>query len=163
MRRDAGDRDDRHRAERDGELDHPGLEDEPGREQEGVPPDRRHGAITARERALELDGATVRGMPHVRARRAPRARRGRPRSTRAAARELVGEDSARLAISARVGARFDVSLPGCVGTTFQSSTSSARPSSASARCTIVAVASAGPLPVSWRSEVNGMPETRAPR
>jgi hypothetical protein len=29
--------------------------------------------------------------------------------------------------------------------------------------TIVALASAGPLPVSWRSEVKGIPETRAPR
>lgn len=36
-------------------------------------------------------------------------------------------------------------------------------SSASTRWTIVAVASAGPAPVSWRSEVNGMPEIRAPR
>ena len=43
------------------------------------------------------------------------------------------------------------------------STSSSRPSSASVRCTIVALASAGPVPVSCRSEVNGMPETLAPR
>ena len=28
---------------------------------------------------------------------------------------------------------------------------------------VVALASAGPRPVSWRSDVNGMPETRAPR
>jgi hypothetical protein len=67
------------------------------------------------------------------------------------------------ATSAAVGGRFEVAVPGCVGTTFQSSTSPARPSSASTRWTIVAVASAGPLPVSWRSEVNGIPETRAPR
>ena len=63
----------------------------------------------------------------------------------------------------RVGRRLDRSVPGWVGTTFQSSTWSARPSSASTRCTIVAVASAGPRPVSCRSEVNGIPETRAPR
>jgi len=62
-----------------------------------------------------------------------------------------------------VGRRFELSLPGCVGTTFQSSTSSSTPSSASTRCTIVAVASAGPEPVSWRSDVKGMPLTRAPR
>ena len=45
--RDSGDSDDRHRAERDGELDHSRLEDEPQREQQGVAVDRRHGAITA--------------------------------------------------------------------------------------------------------------------
>src|SRR6266487_2846647 len=66
-------------------------------------------------------------------------------------------------ISARVGRRFDVSVPGWVGTTFQSKTCSSSPSSARTRCTIVAVASAGPLPVSWRSEVKGRPETLAPR
>ena len=61
------------------------------------------------------------------------------------------------------GARFDVAVPGGVGTTFQSSTRSPTPSSPSTRWTIVAVASAGPAPVSCRSDVNGMPETRAPR
>lgn len=80
----------------------------------------------------------------------------------AAARQLVGEAQP-AATSAHVGARFDVGVPGCVGTTFQSRTSSATPSSSSTRCTIVAVASAGPAPVSWRSDVNGMPETRVPR
>ena len=43
-----------------------------------------------------------------------------------------------------VGRRFDVSLPGCVGTTFHSSTSSATPSFARTRWTIVAVASGRP-------------------
>src|ERR1041385_3044917 len=71
-----------------------------------------------------------------------------------------GEEAA---TSARVGRRFEVSLPGCVGTTFQSSTSSSTSSRASTRCTMVAVASAGPAPVSWRSDVNGIPLTRAPR
>jgi len=65
--------------------------------------------------------------------------------------------------SAGVGGRFEVAVPGWVGTTFQSRTCPASPSSASTRWTIVAVASAGPEPVSWRSEVNGMPEIRAPR
>ena len=67
------------------------------------------------------------------------------------------------AISARVGARFEVSSPGCVGTTFQQSVSSSSSSSASVRRTIVAVASAGPAPLSWRSDVNGTPLIRAPR
>ena len=44
---DAGDGDDRHRAERDGELDHPGQEHEPEREQERVPPDVAHVPIRA--------------------------------------------------------------------------------------------------------------------
>ena len=65
------------------------------------------------------------------------------------------------ATSALVGRRFEVAVPGCVGTTFQQTASS--PSSASVRRTIVALASAGPVPLSCRSEVNGMPETRAPR
>src|SRR5204862_795016 len=62
------------------------------------------------------------------------------------------------ATSADFGARLDVSVPGCVGTTFQSRTCSSSPSSARTRWTIVALASAGPWPVSWRSEVNGTPE-----
>src|SRR5262245_7144343 len=67
------------------------------------------------------------------------------------------------ATSRRLGVRFDVDVPGCVGTTFQRRTSSASASSSSTRWTTVAVASVGPDPVSWRSDVNGMPETRAPR
>jgi hypothetical protein len=63
----------------------------------------------------------------------------------------------------RVGRRFDASVPGCVGTTFQSSTSSSTPRAASTRWTIVAVASAGPAPVSCRSDVKGIPLMRAPR
>ena len=42
-----GDGDDRHRPERDGELDHPRQEDEPEREQQRVPPDVRHVPIRA--------------------------------------------------------------------------------------------------------------------
>src|SRR5579884_1492940 len=67
------------------------------------------------------------------------------------------------ATSRAVGRRFEVAVPGCVGTTFHSSTCSARPSSRSTRRTTVAVASAGPVPVTCRSEVNGIPEMRAPR
>ena len=72
----------------------------------------------------------------------------------ASSRELEGERNA---------GGLDVAVPGCVVTTFQSRTLSSRPSSARTRCTMVALASAGPPPVSWRSEVNGRPETRAPR
>ena len=50
-------------------------------------------------------------------------------------------------------------MPGCVGTTFQHSASSS--SSRRTLWTIVAVASAGPVPLSWRSEANGIPETLA--
>ena len=65
-----------------------------------------------------------------------------------------------------VGGRFESGRPawcGCVGTAFQSRMSPASPSSASTRWTTVALASPGARPVSWRSDVNGMPLTRAPR
>ena len=70
------------------------------------------------------------------------------------------------AISVAFGRRFEAGSPGrcgCVGTTFQRRTSSSMQSSASTRWTIVAVASAGPVPVSCRSDVKGTPLTRAPR
>src|SRR5581483_3013778 len=67
------------------------------------------------------------------------------------------------ATSPRVGGLFELAVPGCVGTTFQRRTSAVRPSSARTRCTMVAVASAGPVPEIWRSLVKGRPETRAPR
>ena len=98
-------------------------------------------------------------------RRVPPLRRGRRRSRggRRASSRRNGADSS---ISARVGRRFvrgRAGTCGCVGTTFQQSVSSSSSSSASTRRTIVALASAGPRPVSCRSEVNGTPETRAPR
>ena len=85
-----------------------------------------HVPITARRPQRELGRAAVRGVAHVRRRRArvrdaadrddaPAARRARPRSRGPAS------------ISARVGVRFDVAVPGCVGTTFQSSTSLGEP------------------------------------
>ena len=96
------------------------------------------------------------------ARRARRRRRGRRR--RHGGRRTSSSRNGRAAsISLRVGGRFDVAVPGCVGTTFQSRTSSSRPSSPSTRWTMVALASAGPEPVSWRSDVNAIPLTRAPR
>ena len=81
----------------------------------------------------------------------------------AAARELARERQPGLDLRAASARGSTVAVPGCVGTTFHSSTSSSSSSSARTRWTIVAVASPGPSPVSWRSEVNGMPETRAPR
>ena len=77
--------------------------------------------------------------------------------------ESSARNGALASISARVGGRFELSVPGCVGTTFQRRTSFSIPSSASTAWTMVAVASAGPAPVSWRSEVRGMPEMRVPR
>ena len=122
-----------------------------GRRSAGRPLSQRECTPQARG---ERDRAAVRGVANVRRRRAPRPRavRLRRRAGRASARRGT---AARPRTSARVGRRFDVAVPGCVGTTFQSSTSSATPSSASTRCTIVALASAGPAPVSCRSDVNG--------
>ena len=103
----------------------------------------------------------MRRVPDVR--RVERRLRDPPdREHPAAARELAGERQPCLDLR-RVGRRFAVAVPGCVGTTFQRSTASASSSSASTRWTIVAVASPGGAPVSCRSDVNGMPETRAPR
>ena len=116
-------------------------------------PAARYRARMPRRRRGTGDGRTA-----PRAQSKPRGRRrslGGPR--RAAART-----TARPATSSRVGAGCRLGA-GWVGTMFHSSTSDSSPSSARTRWTIVAVASAGPVPVSWRSDVNGMPETRAPR
>src|SRR3954468_6748477 len=56
--------------------------------------------------------------------------------------------------SARVGRRFENSSPGWVGTTFPSRASSSTPRVPSMRWTMVALASAGAVPVSCRSDVN---------
>ena len=90
-------------------------------------PARRHGR----------DGG--RGTPSADVRR-----RGRRRSTRRPSASSVDEARARRRSPRASGAGCTSRCPGCVGTTFQSSTSSSRPSSASTRWTIVAVASAGP-------------------
>ena len=144
---DAGDRDDRDRAERDGELDHPGLADEPEREQERVPPRPSFmRAIRARSAARRTRAAP----PWDGCRTYVAAERGvrdpADGDDPPADGELVARTPRPAATSAGVGRRFDVSVPGWVGTTFQSRTSSATPSSASTRWTIVAVASAGPRP-----------------
>ena len=115
---------------------------------------RRGRPGTPRRRRARGGGRTGRRAGHARA----------GRSRRPGGRRRAREGTSPIAsISARVGWRFDSAVPGCVGTRFQSRTPSSSPSSASVRCTIVAVASAGPLPDSWRSDVNGIPETRAPR
>ena len=77
-----------------------------------------------------------------------------------AVRELGEERRTRLDLLRASAAGSSIAVPGWVGTTFQRRTSLSIPSSASTAWTIVAVASAGPVPVSWRSEVSGMPETR---
>ena len=123
---DAGDRDDRHRPERDGELDHPRLEDEPEREQERVAADGRHHAIraarpSANARAPPCDGCRTYGAPSVSAAIRPTA------IDAPAACELDCERRSPAVISSREGARFVVSVPGWVGTMFQSSTLSVAP------------------------------------
>ena len=133
-----------------------------GAQEEGVTPDwvrsRLDRAIQppwpgTPGRRRETDAERT-SRPGRSARAAPRARRAVP------ARADVREPKE--ATSERVGRRFVDFVPGCVGTTFQRRTSSSSSSSRSTRCN-VAVDSAGPIPVSWRSDVNGMPETRAPQ
>ena len=163
---DAGDEHERHRADRDRELDHAGERRQRRREQDRVAADREllHGtslrehrgeALTEGRRAAARRVADV-GAAEPRVREPADGITRRPRAS-------SPRNGAASSISRRVGGRFDRSVPGCVGTRFQSRTSSASPSSASARWTIVAVASAGPAPVSWRSDVSGIPETRVPR
>ena len=161
--------DERDGADRDGELDHAGEARQRRREQDRVAPDRKRStarpyreqrsARPARNAAAPpCDGWRTYGPPS-------RACASRPiATTRRPSRELAEERRRCLDLGPRSGGRFELRrCRGCVGTTFQSRTSSSIPSSASVRWTIVAVASAGPLPVSWRSDVNGRPETRAPR
>ena len=121
--------------------------------------------------ALTRAGASARrGTPPLR--RAPdagRTARRSPPGRGARRRSRAGREGARAGTAARLRPRrrsasgSTAPCPGWVGTTFQSTTSSSRPSSARTRWTTVALTSAGPRPVSWRSEVNGIPLTRAPR
>ena len=159
---DAGDRDDRHRPERDRELDHPRLEDEPEREQERVATDGRHHAIRAAQAVGEGASAAVRRVTDVRRAERRVRRSGRPRS--GAGRVRARRRTPSRPRSPRATARGSTSrCPGASGRRSRGGRSRSRPSSARTRCTIVAVASAGPDPVSCRSEVNGRPEIRAPR
>ncbi len=158
---DPGDRDDRHGAERDRELDHPRLEDEaPVRAAAALRRDRAHaeseheGRRRTRPRRRVTDAGRAR-------RRARRARRGRRRSP--AGRSASSSAKTRpAATSPRVGGAVRRRRAGMGRNDVPEEDASARPSSASTRCTIVAVASAGPSPVSCRSDVNGIPEMRAP-
>ena len=78
------------------------------------------------ERGGERGRAAARRMAHVGA--AERAvRDAADGDDLPARRELVGEDAALARPRGRVGARFEISVPGCVGTTFQRSTSSLEP------------------------------------
>ena len=98
--------DDRHRAERDGELDHPRLEDEPGREQQRVPADDAHASSSYAARA-GTRAPPWRRVADVRRRRA-RAWATRPTATtrrpRASSRD---ERQRRRRSRPRVGGRFD--------------------------------------------------------
>jgi hypothetical protein len=110
----------------------------------------------AKRVAPPCDGCRTQGASSARPATRPTVTTRRPAASCSANRTPVWTSSA-------LGLRFAVSLPGWVGTAFQSSTSRSSPSSPRTRWTIVAVASAGPVPVSCRSDVNGTPETRAPR
>ena len=167
---DPGDEHERDRGERDRELDHPGEADELGREQR--PRSGGSGTVsTARRPASASSGVEAAAERRPRRRgtgwrtygAAERACATRPTGDDAAAARELGAERRAASTPRGSARRFERSVPGCVGTTFQSRTSSAMPSSSSTRWTIVAVASAGPVPVSCRSEVNGMPETRVPR
>ena len=164
---DADDEDDRKRRDRGGELQHRGVGSERGREQDGVPPDR---GLRLRHRALR---STPSGRPARRRARGGERTRRRARPRRDGRRRSCGDpgragpgNQREPSISSPVGRRFVSGSPGrcgCVGTRFQSRTEPSRPSSASTRWTIVALASAGPCPESCRSDVKGTPLTRAPR
>ena len=163
---DARDEDERDGCNGDRQLHHAGEARQGGREQDGVPADRKavhEPSLSERRRqpSPKRRGAAARGMADVRPADArwatlPIAITRRPS-------ESSARNGAPASISTRVGGRFELSVPGCVGTTFQRRTSLSIPSSASTAWTMVAVASAGPVPVSWRSEVRGMPEMRVPR
>ena len=158
--RDPGDLHERDRVHGRRELEEARVHGERRGEQDRVALDvQSHAASVARNSdAPPWDGWRTYGAPSARSARRPTASTRRPSATRST-------NGSPAAISAAVGRRFDDETPGrcgCVGTRFQSSTSSAIPSSASVRCTIVALSSAGPVPVSCRSEVNAIPETLAP-
>src|SRR5262249_54458476 len=152
--------DDRDRSQRHGELDHPRQADEPCREQDRVPAyrahERRRSSPCRNAVAPPCDGWRTYVPPRAACATRPTATTVRPAAS-CRATEMPA------ATSARVGRRAGPAAPGWVGTAFQSTTSSSQPRSASTRWTTVAVASAGPSPVSWRSEVSGMPDTRVPR
>src|SRR5262249_5601786 len=157
---DAGDGDDRDRPQSNGELDHPRQADEPRREQDRVPARRAHES----KHSSPCRNAVAPPCDGWRTYVPPRASCAtRPTATIRRQPESSGANETPAAISARFGRRLERASPGCVGTAFQSSTSSSQPRSASTPWTTVAVASAGPSPVSWRSEVSGMPDTRVPR
>ena len=157
----------RERRDRGHELEDGGVDRHRRGQQHRVATDRerlRHEAIeSARRESPERRRATDGGC---RSRRAPRAPGGRP--ARAGGRgPAAARKGCAASISPRVGRRFDS------GVTRERADASARgsraarrvraPSSPSTRWTMVAVASPGPSPLSWRSLVNGIPETRAPR
>ena len=155
-----GDRDERHRPERDRELHHPGQADEPCGEHDRVAAGRGVTRPLPLETPPEPPRRRATGGGGTAAERlvgdAP------DRDDAAAAGELAGERQARGDLGARRAAvralvtrvrRHDVPEQHLL----------LEPEFGERPWTIVAVASAGPVPVNWRSEVSGIPETRAPR
>ena len=163
---DARDEDERDGGNGNRQLDHAREARQGGREQDGVPADRKavHKPSLSERRnqpSPKRCRTAVRGVADVRPAE-PRVRDPADRDHLPAVGELGEErrarfdlDSRRWPVRAR-GARVrrhDIPEEDVVSI----------PSSASTEWTMVAVASAGPVPVSWRSEVRGMPEMRVPR
>ena len=159
----AGDRDERDGAERGRELERAGVRDEARGEKERVPANvPGHRPSVRRRPAANARRAAVRGMADVR--HVEHLGRDTPDGDRPAGRASARRGTGGTRRSRRgSGGGSTPPSPDASGTTFQSRTSFSTPSSARTRCTIVALASAGPVPVSCRSDVNGMPLTRAPR
>ena len=87
----------------------------------------------------------------------------RPTATTRRPRASSQANGSPAAISARVGRRFEASSPGWVGTTFQSSTSLPEAELGERPLHDRRRRLGRPAPVSCRSEVNGIPDTRVPR
>ena len=121
----AGDGDERHRAERDRELDHPREADEPGREHDRVALHRASSRAAARRPRRNSVAPPCAGWRTYAPPSASWATRptGTTRRPRASSHTNGSPDS----ISLRLGRRFDASSPGWVGTTFQSRTSLGEP------------------------------------
>ena len=158
----AGDRDERHRPERDRELHHPGEADEPAPRAGRVAPRRGHREQPPRGRAGTRAAPPCAGWrtyapPSASCAIRPTGTTRRPRASSRA-------NGSPAAISARVGRRFERLVAGMGRHDVPEQHVVRERRARRARAwTTVAVASAGPLPVSCRSEVSGIPDTRVPR
>ena len=160
---DAGDGDERDGAERGRELERAGVRDEAAGEEERVPADvTPHNASVRRSPSANASAPPCDGCRTYGASSAVGgdAADGDRRGGRVSAPRGTGGQ--RRSRRASVGGSTPPS-PDASARRSRAGRPPRRPSAASTRCTIVALASAGPEPVSWRSDVNGMPLTRAPR